>query len=454
MIYRAKLTFLITSIISNITKPINYYMQRRRSISQSVCGCDNVDYWIDVFVSEIVNGGYLKDRRYCLTKYFNCFVGTRGMDVIKSCTPFKNDVEAISFGRIMVEKKVIAHVLHEHHFENGNYFYKILDYKNIISRDDDQFLDKLSSRLLEDLSEDFSKEYFNQMKDRRCTGYELVNWIMFKTNILDRDTAITAASALHQTGIIFAQDSTEFSEKGRYYFRDCSLEELSFVESTDSRIAYKYHINKENSPIIVFLPPVDKPFNTFVPMLKEYRSYSYFTFDLRGCSNSSGTLNCLDQMNEDFDTFFLRDFEDIKWANRKVYFIAHGLSCLSLLMWISQNPRIQFRIGGVVLHCLWCPSNDRNRKKFSSHVQYANQALQELTRNYTIPCPFPLFMTHMLDDQVTPVQIALSVYERVSSTFNKKIILRDVHSEEHNQDEFIFGDHMRWIRQQHMPIYY
>ena len=65
----------------------------------------------------------IKDRRHRLSVYPKCFVGTEAVDWLIRSLDLTRD-EAIRLGQTLVERRIVHHVLDEHPFRDGNYFYR------------------------------------------------------------------------------------------------------------------------------------------------------------------------------------------------------------------------------------------------------------------------------------------------------------------------------------------
>ncbi|CAN8075128.1 unnamed protein product [Agarophyton chilense] len=69
----------------------------------------------------------VKDRRYRLNKYKQCFVGHEATDWLVNEGHAKNRREAVDVGERMRHMGVFDHVVFEHTFEDKNYFYAFND---------------------------------------------------------------------------------------------------------------------------------------------------------------------------------------------------------------------------------------------------------------------------------------------------------------------------------------
>ncbi|MEW6267853.1 MAG: mechanosensitive ion channel domain-containing protein, partial [Thermodesulfobacteriota bacterium] len=65
----------------------------------------------------------IHDRRHLLAVYPRCFVGREAVDWLVRELRVPRD-EAVALGRLLVERGVIHHVLDEHGFRDGNFFYR------------------------------------------------------------------------------------------------------------------------------------------------------------------------------------------------------------------------------------------------------------------------------------------------------------------------------------------
>jgi hypothetical protein len=63
------------------------------------------------------------DRRHRLNNYPQCFIGHEAVGWLRTAEALTRD-EAIELGQILVERGLIHHVLDEHGFRDGNFFYR------------------------------------------------------------------------------------------------------------------------------------------------------------------------------------------------------------------------------------------------------------------------------------------------------------------------------------------
>jgi small-conductance mechanosensitive channel len=65
----------------------------------------------------------IKDRRHRLSVYPKCFVGAEAVGWLMQSMDLTRD-EAVHLGQTLVERRLVHHVLDEHPFRDGNYFYR------------------------------------------------------------------------------------------------------------------------------------------------------------------------------------------------------------------------------------------------------------------------------------------------------------------------------------------
>lgn len=80
---------------------------------------------IDVLTERMRAPGGLdiKDRRHRLSVYSKCFVGAEAVNWLMQSLDLTRD-EAVRLGQSLVERRLVHHVLDEHPFRDGNYFYR------------------------------------------------------------------------------------------------------------------------------------------------------------------------------------------------------------------------------------------------------------------------------------------------------------------------------------------
>lgn len=87
-----------------------------------------VDSEIDALVEQMrgPDGIEIKDRRYRLRTFSNCFVGNEAINWLMQYQKATRE-EAIRIGQILVEKSIFHHVADEHTFEDGYLFYRFYE---------------------------------------------------------------------------------------------------------------------------------------------------------------------------------------------------------------------------------------------------------------------------------------------------------------------------------------
>jgi len=70
------------------------------------------------------NGIEIKDRRFRLQVYADCFVGSEAVDWITQNNPDLNRSEAVTLGKLLVDRKIIHHVVDEQPFQDEYFFYR------------------------------------------------------------------------------------------------------------------------------------------------------------------------------------------------------------------------------------------------------------------------------------------------------------------------------------------
>jgi hypothetical protein len=69
------------------------------------------------------DGVDIADRRHLLSHYPRCFVGTEAVEWLMRAEDLSRD-EAIRLGQRLVDRGLLHHVLDEHPFRDGPYFYR------------------------------------------------------------------------------------------------------------------------------------------------------------------------------------------------------------------------------------------------------------------------------------------------------------------------------------------
>lgn len=69
----------------------------------------------------------VKDRRYHLKKYKQCFIGEEAVHQMLMFAMVSSESQALTLGNVMMEEGLLSHVCEEHAFENNHIFYKFND---------------------------------------------------------------------------------------------------------------------------------------------------------------------------------------------------------------------------------------------------------------------------------------------------------------------------------------
>jgi len=84
---------------------------------------------VERLVSDLEKAGVrslIRNRKYHLRSYENCFIGKDFVKFLVEKQFAQNVIAAVDLGRKLVEYDVIHHVTDDHHFENGDNFYRYL----------------------------------------------------------------------------------------------------------------------------------------------------------------------------------------------------------------------------------------------------------------------------------------------------------------------------------------
>ena len=76
---------------------------------------------------KLKQGLVIKDRKWMLKTYRNCFVGQECVKFLIHSNGVSNEKEAVIIGRILVSSNIIRHVEGDHDFKNENLFYRFID---------------------------------------------------------------------------------------------------------------------------------------------------------------------------------------------------------------------------------------------------------------------------------------------------------------------------------------
>lgn len=94
-----------------------------------------MDVTSNKLASILQNGVELKDRKYRLSTYKNCFVGKEAVDFLVENGYCTSREEAVHMGNsIMEETKAFEHVCRDHLFADDNLYYHFVERGHIYSR--------------------------------------------------------------------------------------------------------------------------------------------------------------------------------------------------------------------------------------------------------------------------------------------------------------------------------
>ncbi|EGD80540.1 mercuric reductase [Salpingoeca rosetta] len=85
---------------------------------------------LDSIVMRLEQGLEVKDRRYRLKSYKNCFVGSDAVALMMSSGITNTEEDAVLLGNVLLDAGYIAHVLREHRFENKRLFYRFTKHED------------------------------------------------------------------------------------------------------------------------------------------------------------------------------------------------------------------------------------------------------------------------------------------------------------------------------------
>ena len=66
----------------------------------------------------------IRNRKHNFKTYPNSFIGSEAIPHILDLGLAEDEDEAIEFGQQLIESNIIRHVVNEHSFKNGHYFYQ------------------------------------------------------------------------------------------------------------------------------------------------------------------------------------------------------------------------------------------------------------------------------------------------------------------------------------------
>lgn len=93
----------------------------------------NDDFFKEVVkkAKDLQNGVSIKDRRYLLRLYPKCFIGAEFIDWVLYSQKLKDRIDALNVGQKLMDSGFISHVVDDQSFEDGYFFYRFNDEKEI-----------------------------------------------------------------------------------------------------------------------------------------------------------------------------------------------------------------------------------------------------------------------------------------------------------------------------------
>lgn len=85
---------------------------------------------LESVTERLEQGLEVKDRRYHLKSYKNCFVGSDAVQFMVSSGLTSTEEDALLLGNLLLDAGYIAHVLREHKFENKHLFYRFTKHED------------------------------------------------------------------------------------------------------------------------------------------------------------------------------------------------------------------------------------------------------------------------------------------------------------------------------------
>lgn len=165
----------------------------------------------------------IRDRRYHLRMYPCCFIGRDVVDWLMKNSDANSRAGAVQCMDILLENGVIHHVVDDHHFKDEMLFYRFRRDDNTVVKNSD--LDVIYKGC--DIYYRAKNEDSHLIKLRPChdfvfrncfTGYELVDWLIQKSEVPDRAHGVVLGRELLDQGIIkHVTDEFHFRDENIFY---------------------------------------------------------------------------------------------------------------------------------------------------------------------------------------------------------------------------------------------
>ncbi len=204
---------------------------------------------IDALVSQMRGplGLKIQDRRYRLKLYPQCFIGSEAVNWLAEKQNTTKE-KAVWLGQIIVNRGIIHHVLDEHHFEDGYFFYRFYEddvakrwFKNHpgiswttlaallesgdVKLENGSFhdilpeIDTLVGQMRGPLGLEIKDRRYNRKLYHKCfIGSAAVNWLM-ETKNLTEDQAVWLGQIIVNRGIIHHVLDEHHFEDGYFFYR-------------------------------------------------------------------------------------------------------------------------------------------------------------------------------------------------------------------------------------------
>jgi Domain found in Dishevelled, Egl-10, and Pleckstrin (DEP) len=164
-------------------------------------------------------GLHIADRTHMLRSYPRCFVGREAVDWLVATRGVSRS-EALRLGRSLVAVGLIQHVLEEHDFKDGDFFYRLAD--NTVGAASDALPEAAAGRKALQLALDFPWRSHSRglLRHHQCaTGRTIVDWIV-QRHAIPRATAVHwAIHWMRQGALRHVFDTQAFQDDDRFLYR-------------------------------------------------------------------------------------------------------------------------------------------------------------------------------------------------------------------------------------------
>ena len=170
-----------------------------------------------------VGGIEIKDRRYKLKTYPQCFIGSEAVEWLSKKLDISAE-EAVQIGQRLIDEKWIHHVSNKHQFENDYLFYRFE--KDKLLENIDEQKEKASLIDLEKLVAEMRNVGGIKIQDRRyklktyprCfVGSEAVEWLSKKLNICVEEAVQIGQRLIDEKWIHHVTNERQFENDYLFY---------------------------------------------------------------------------------------------------------------------------------------------------------------------------------------------------------------------------------------------